>query len=171
VHATPDDWTPFKNKLQFLVADLLYRRVEMSATSVDLLMELWALSMDGFDASSPFRSRQHMHATIDSSSLGGVTWKCLVAGFSESPPRSAPSWKQTDYEVWYRDPDEVVRAMLDNPDFDGQFDMCPYIELDKCGKRCWSNLMSANIAWNHCISTKCCIRHPYNKLMTSQLKG
>ncbi|KAH9974793.1 hypothetical protein BGW80DRAFT_1490177 [Lactifluus volemus] len=149
-HATPDDWTPFENKLQFLVADLLYRRVEMSATSIDLLMELWASSMDGFGTSSPFRSHQHMYATVDSSSLGGVTWRCLVAGFSESIPRSAPSWKRTDYEVWYRDPDEVVRTMLDNPDFDGQFDMRPYIELDKRGKRCWSNFMSANIAWNHC---------------------
>jgi hypothetical protein len=97
----PDDWSPFENKVQFLVADLLYRHVEMSATNIDLLMELWASSMEDFDASSPFRSHQHMHAIIDLSSLSDAPWKCLVSGFSESVTRDAPSWKWTDYEVWY----------------------------------------------------------------------
>ncbi|KAH9982991.1 hypothetical protein BGW80DRAFT_1434184 [Lactifluus volemus] len=136
--------------VQFLVADLLYRRVEMSAANIDLLMELWGLSVEGSDESSPFQNHQHLHATIDSSALGDVPWKCLITGFSEDVARDAPSWKQTDYEVWYRDPDEVVRTMLDNPGFNGQFDFCPYVELDKDRKRCWSNVMSANIAWYHC---------------------
>ncbi|KAH9957036.1 hypothetical protein BGW80DRAFT_1257454 [Lactifluus volemus] len=74
----------------------------------------------------------------------------LVTGFSEDVSRNAPTWKQTAYEVWYRNPDEVVRLTLDNPDFSGQFDVCPYIELDVNDKRRWANVMSANIAWNHC---------------------
>jgi hypothetical protein len=124
----------------------------MSAANVDLLMELWGLSMEGFNGSSPFQSHQHLHTTIDSSTLGDVPWKCLIAGFSEDVAEDAPSWKQMNYEVWYRDPDEVVRMMLDNLDFNGQFDFCPYVELDKDNKRRWSNIMSANIAWYHCVS-------------------
>jgi Plavaka transposase len=142
----------------------------MSATNIDLLMELWASSMEDFDASSPFRSHQHMHTIIDSSSLSDAPWKCLVSGFSESVTRDAPSWKQTDYEVWYRDPDQVVHMMLDNPDFNGQFDLCPYVELDKHGKCCWSNVMSANIAWNRCVSIKYCVHLPCNTLTASQSK-
>lgn len=41
---------------------------------------------------------------------------------------------QTQYEVWYHDPEAVVSAMLSNPDFEGQFDLCPYIDLDAHGK-------------------------------------
>ncbi|KAH9952265.1 hypothetical protein BGW80DRAFT_1261011 [Lactifluus volemus] len=40
--------------------------------------------------------------------------------------------------------------MLDNHNFSGQFDICPYIELDVNNKCRWANVMLANIAWNHC---------------------
>jgi Plavaka transposase len=145
----PNNWTPFENKIQFLVANLLYHHVEMSATNVDLLMELWGSSING---SSPFQSHQHLHATIDLSSLSDVPWKCFITSFSEDVTRDAPSWKWTDYEVWYCDPDEVVCTMLDNLDFNGQFDFCPYVKLDKDYKHCWSNIMSTNIDWYHCVS-------------------
>ncbi|KAH9954878.1 hypothetical protein BGW80DRAFT_1439609 [Lactifluus volemus] len=148
--ATPDDWSPFESRVQFLVGDLLYRRVEMSASNVDMLMDLWEIFMDGSGVSAPFRSHQHMHAVIDSSPLGDVPWQCLTTGFSEDITRDAPNWQQMAYEVWFRDPNEVIRVMLDNHDFSGQFDVCPYIELDVNNKRRWANVMSANIAWNHC---------------------
>jgi hypothetical protein len=59
---------------------------------------------------------------------------------------------QTSYEVWYRNPETVISMMLDNPDFEGQFDLCPYVDLDDAGRRHWSNVMSGNIAWRHCVS-------------------
>ncbi|EDR13269.1 uncharacterized protein LACBIDRAFT_322804 [Laccaria bicolor S238N-H82] len=37
-------------------------------------------------------------------------------------------------EICYHDPDAIIWNMLDNPDFKGQFDYVPYIELDKSGK-------------------------------------
>jgi len=45
----------------------------------------------------------------------------------------APSWRHTTYEVWYRDLEIVVSNMLSNTDFDGQFDICLYIDLDAHG--------------------------------------
>jgi hypothetical protein len=36
--------------------------------------------------------------------------------------------------------------MLDNPDFEGQFNLHPYVDLDADGKHRWSNVMSGNIA-------------------------
>lgn len=64
----------------------------------------------------------------------------------------APSYKQQEYEVWYRDPETVLRNMLENPDFDGEFDTTPYVEIDEGESRRLSDFMSANYAWRHCVS-------------------
>jgi hypothetical protein len=108
--------------------------------------------MAEFDAPAPFQSYQDMHTIIDSSKLGDVPWECLVTGFSEDVDEHAPAWMQRSYEVWYRDPEKVVSTMLDNPDFKEQFDLRPYIDLDAAGMRRWSNVMSGNAAWRHCVS-------------------
>jgi len=152
VTAPQGDWSPFDSEVQFSLADLLYRRAELSTTNIDTLLELWASSLDGFNATSPFRSHQEMHSIIDSSILGDVPWQCMVTGVPEDIDEHAPSWMQTNYEVWYRDPDTVVSMMLDNPDFEGQFDLCPYVDIGADGKRRWNNLMSGNIAWRCCVS-------------------
>jgi hypothetical protein len=58
----------------------------------------------------------------------------------------------TQYEVWYQDPEAVASSMLSNPDFDGQFDLCPYIDLDAHGKHRWNNVMSGNMVWRRSVS-------------------
>ena len=146
------DWSPFDSEAQFSLADLLYRRAELSSANIDTLLELWARSLADVDASAPFRSHQEMHLIIDSSILGDVPWQCMVTGVSEDVDGNSPSWMQRTYEVWYRDPDAVVSMMLNNPDFEGQFDLRPYVEIDADGKRRWNNLMSGNIAWRRCVS-------------------
>lgn len=138
--------------MQFTLADLLYRRAELSTTNINTLLELWARSLADFDASAPFRSYQEMHSIIDASMLGNVPWQCLVTEVSEDVDEHAPSWMQTSYEVWYRDPDAVVTMMLNNPDFEGQFDLCPYVDIGADGRRRWSDFMSGNIAWRRCVS-------------------
>ena len=92
-----------------------------------------------------------MYTTIDSSVLGDVPWQCMATEVPEDVDERAPSWIQTSYEVWYRDPEIVVSDMLSNPDFDGQFDMCPYVELDANGEHRWSNVMLGNIAWRRSV--------------------
>ena len=148
-----DDWAPFANKVQFELADLIYRRAELSATTTDTLLDLWADSMAGLDGSAPFKNHQEMHAAIDSSNLGDVPWECLETRFPGDVDESAPSWMQTTYEVWYRNPDAIVLTMLANPDFDGQFDLRPYVDLNADGIRRWNNVMSGNVAWRKSVST------------------
>ncbi|KAH9038559.1 hypothetical protein EDB85DRAFT_1860463 [Lactarius pseudohatsudake] len=143
------DWTPFDSEAQFMLADLLFRRAEMSASNIDTLVDIWAQSTAEVNQPPPFESHEHMYATIDASTLGDVPWKCFIAGFSGNVDNSSPEWMRTSYDVWYRDPDVVVSNMLSNPDFAGQFDLRPYIDLDSGGKRRWSNVMSGNIAWRH----------------------
>jgi len=75
-----------------------------------------------------------MQAFIDSSMLGNSPWQCL-SRLPDGIDEHAPGWKRATYEVWYRNPNAVVSAMLDNPDFNGQFDLCPYINLCADGRR------------------------------------
>jgi hypothetical protein len=150
--AQQGDWSPFDSEIQFKVADLLYRSVEMSAASLDTLFELWDMSMSCFDACGPFRSHQEMHDILDSSVLGDIPWQCVVTGIADSVTEHSPTWMQKRYEVWYRDPEAVISTMLANQDFNGQFDLCPYIDLDASGRRRWNNVMSGNIAWRRCVS-------------------
>ncbi|TFK58882.1 hypothetical protein BDN72DRAFT_781471 [Pluteus cervinus] len=150
--ASNDDWGSYDDDLQFHVADFLYRQDEMSQPNMNYLLHLWALSLMKYGALGPFANYQHLFDTIDATSVGDVPWKCLMVEPDRDgvPPDSLPSWKRQDYEVWYRDPDVVIKNMLDNPDFDGEFDYHPYVHLNRDGKREWCDYMSANFAWTQC---------------------
>ena len=55
------------------------------------------------------------------------------------------------YKVWYRNPDAVISVMLGNPDFNGQFDLHPYVNLNPDGTCQWNNVMSGNLAWRNSV--------------------
>ena len=101
--------------------------------------------MSEFNAPSPMKDHKELHALIDLSALGNIPWLCMVTSFNKDSEHIS-SWKQAKYEVWYYNPNIVVSNMLANPNFNGQFDFCPYIDLDEHQKQCWSNIMSGNIA-------------------------
>jgi len=145
---------PFSSKVPFKVADLLYHCAKLSAPNIDTLLDLWAQSFEEFDGDqhAPFVNHEDLHTTIDLSTLGDVPWQCLVTGVSGNTDEHSPSWMWTHYKVWYRDPGAVVSAMLSNPDFEGQFDLCPYVDLDAHGKCRWNNVMSGNLAWQRSVS-------------------
>jgi hypothetical protein len=107
---------------------------------------------DWIDASAPFKNHQDIHSTIDSSTLGDIPWECLKTRFPGDVDESAPSWMRSMYEVWYRNPDAVISAMLGNPDFKGQFDLRPYVDLNRDGTCRWNNIMSGNLAWRKSVS-------------------
>ncbi|KAF9499199.1 hypothetical protein BDN71DRAFT_1384458 [Pleurotus eryngii] len=142
-------WAPFTGPSEFLLADLLFRKVEMSTTRQNELFDILNMMLEAYGDASPFSSSQDMYNTIDSAHVGGVPWECLVSMPSEDLPHDAPIWKRKPYEIWYRNPDAVLRSLLDNPDFHGEFDYTPYIELDEEGKRCWTDFFSGNFAWRH----------------------
>ncbi|KAF8799694.1 hypothetical protein BYT27DRAFT_7227703 [Phlegmacium glaucopus] len=147
--AGPDNWDLFDDEVQFLTGDFLYRQEEMSAGNIDTLLDLWALSMAKNDDLGPFTSYEHMYATIDNINQGDAPWKSFTMSYAGELGPNAPSWQLEDYEVWFRDPDVVIRNMLNNPDFAGQFDYAPCIDLDKAGQRRWNEFMSGNFSWRH----------------------
>ena len=59
---------------------------------------------------------------------------------------------QQQYEVWYRDPHEVVHQLLGNPEFAKELDLRPYREfLLEGDMRQYGNFMSGDWAWQQVV--------------------
>ncbi|KII90591.1 hypothetical protein PLICRDRAFT_106965 [Plicaturopsis crispa FD-325 SS-3] len=142
-----NDWAPFDDRIQFELSEFLFTKVEMSQSNINTLMELWAASLLPHDGHPPFSGHEDMHATIDAIPHGDVPWQSFSVSPAKDVAADAPSWMHTEYDVWFRDPREVVRVMLDNPDFDGEIDFGPYRDFDKDGKRVLKDFMSGDWSW------------------------
>lgn len=142
-------WFPFASQMQFETADFLFRKAEMSQADIDILMRLWATTTS--DGRAPFQNHQEMLATIDAIKSGDIPWQSFSARYSgDIPPESPPDWMLREYTVYFRDPLSVIRSMISNPDFKGQFDYAPYREFEG-GQRCLEDLMSGNWAWKQAV--------------------
>ncbi|KAF9492166.1 hypothetical protein BDN71DRAFT_1483874 [Pleurotus eryngii] len=75
-----------------------------------------------------------MYDTIDTSTQGNAPWNCLEVSYSDNVPENAAAWKKKTYKVWYRDPDVVLCNLLNNPNFNGEFDYASYMETVDLGK-------------------------------------
>ena len=124
----------------------------MAVPDINYLMEMWAFSKAQDNNVGPFDSYDHMYTTINATTFGDAPWKSFVGSWSGEVGPKSPSWQSAEYEVWYHDPDTVLKNLLDNSDFDGQFDYVPYVEAGKDGKQRWNNFMSRNFAWRYTVS-------------------
>ena len=106
------------------------------------------------DKGSPFASHKELYKKIDSIENGDVVWKSATIKHPHAGqnPSDTPAWKLQEYEVWYRDPKAVIQTMLSNPDFKDGFDYAPYMVYDEKDERILGNFMSADWAWNQCVS-------------------
>ncbi|KAG1837010.1 hypothetical protein F4604DRAFT_1885875 [Suillus subluteus] len=144
-----DNWTPFRNHVKFETAEFLYIQNQMPANQADRLLNLWATTLLKHGESPPFADHQDLYATIDSIPLGEVKWQGFSCTYSdEKPDGSYPPWMDGSYDVWYRDPQEVVRNMLANPAYSDEMDYRPYREYSTDGdEHQFRDLMSADWAW------------------------
>lgn len=143
------DWSPFNSQVQFETADFLFKKAEMSQGNIDILMELWAST--SADGQAPFQDHRDMLETIDDIDGGDTPWQSFTASYSGTkPPGNPPDWMLKNYTVFFRDPRAVVRSIISNPDFDGQFDYAPYAEFEDEKQR-WTDIMSGNWAWKQAV--------------------
>jgi hypothetical protein len=149
----PNDWTPYDNRLQFEVADFIFRRNQMSAGDVNFLLNLWAASLAIHSSEPPFSKATHLYDTIDSTPLGDAAWQSFSLQYNGPQPESnVPSWMQAEYDVWFRDPCTLVHNLLSNPDFKSDFDYAPFQERTGEGLHRFKDFMSANWAWKQSVS-------------------
>ena len=121
----------------------------MSQGNIDILMELWAST--SADGRAPFRDHRDMLATIDAIKGGDTPWQSFTASYSGTkPPGNPPDWMLKKYTVFFRDPLAVVRNIISNPDFSGQFDYAPYMEFED-EKQHWTDIMSGKWAWKQAV--------------------
>lgn len=123
----------------------------MSQADIDLLMELWALSMEQYEGEAPFADHDELFAAIDNICVRDAPWKCFETVIPDNLPRDSPEWLSQSYQVWFQDPDTVIWNILSNPDFAKEFDMTPFIDLDTKGKQHWNDFMSGNYSWQHVV--------------------
>lgn len=115
-------------------------------------MDLFAAFGNRFGASPPFADAADMHSVIDSIPLGDAPWYSFTGRYTGTiPETNAPSWMSAKYDIWCRNPLDVVQNLLRNPDFKNEFDYAPYREYDNRKKRQYHNFMSGNWAWRHAV--------------------
>ncbi len=120
----------------------------MGQQKVDRLMDLWAATLLKHGDAPPFANHKDMHNVIDAIPLGDVPWKCFSVKYTgEIPECKPPTWMFQNHEIYYRDPDAVIRQMLENPDFAHGFDPIPRREFDARDQQVFSDFMTGNWAW------------------------
>ncbi|KAF8816026.1 hypothetical protein BYT27DRAFT_7078340, partial [Phlegmacium glaucopus] len=150
-YTTPDasDWTPFNDRVEFEMADFLYRRNQMPGVQIDELFNIWATSLHENAGQPPFANHDDAYGAIDAIPRGGEPWSSFSVRYSgELPEGEAPPWMLTPYDVHFRDPRTVLRNQLSNPDFKDEVDYTPLREYGPKNERIWSNFMSGNWAWS-----------------------
>jgi hypothetical protein len=152
----PTDWSPFSSRIEFETAEFLYKRNQMSAGDIDTLLELWAATLIDAGAAPPFSGHRELYKTIDDAKVGEVPWESFHVCYEGDVPGAAsepPSWMISDFEVWYRNPHDVVKNMLANRDFDNEMDAAPYRDYDTEGSRQYQHFMSGDWAWRQAVAT------------------
>lgn len=127
----------------------------MSKDEFNCLMQIWAHTLHPHD-DPPFVDVNDMHATIDAIQHGDAPWQSCTISFKEASdnaePDSAP-WKVKTYEVWYRDPQVILKLQLGNRDFAGEMDYAPKKVYDsEKKKRRYQDFMSGQWAWEQAVS-------------------
>ncbi|KAG1867189.1 hypothetical protein DFJ58DRAFT_714439 [Suillus subalutaceus] len=144
--APPTDWTPYQNRVEFKTAEFLFMQNQMSTKQIDTLLDLWAATLIRHDDAPPFANHKDMHAAINATPVGDVPWKSFMMCYNGIKPQdNIPPWMTTKYDVWCRDPLELVCNMLANPDFDGEIEVSPYCDYTTDNKQYW--IMSGDWAW------------------------
>ena len=130
----------------------------MSAGDINFITGLWVVSLVPHNDSPPFENAKDMHNTIDSMPLGNIPWQSFTLNYNGPPPENlgpdgkAPPWKTTDYNIWFQDLGLLVRELIANPKFKGQFDFVPYQEYSADDQHHLENFMSRDWAWKQVAS-------------------
>lgn len=147
-----DDWSPFVLRAGFELSELLYTAAPLSNNVIDKLLDIWSATLVPHNDSAPILDHTDLHTTIDAIKLGHVPWKSYTVRYNGLRPENAavPEWMATDYQLWYRDPRQVIHNLFKNPDLINGIDYVPYREFDGDERR-YSDFMSGDWAWKQCV--------------------
>jgi Plavaka transposase len=145
-----NNYSPFSNRTEFELMELLYVHAEMSAGRIDKLMNLLAALNAG---QPPFASHHELYSLIDAIKQGEIPWNSFSIAYNGTIPqdgRPTPPWMVELHEIWFRDPLQVLEAQIGNPEFKNVMDFSPKRVYRK-GTRQYEDLMSGNWAWDQAV--------------------
>ena len=147
----PNDYSPFTDRGAFELADLIFRKAQMSGGNINDLLQIWASTLPA-DEDPPFINKQHLYDTIDQIELGDAPWHSFSISFDgEVAEGDITPWKHAAYDVWYRDPQVVLKNQLKNPDFAKEMDFAPKEVRDENDKRRYCDFMSGDWVWRQAV--------------------
>jgi hypothetical protein len=158
------DWAPFDSRVGFELAEFIYAEAELSKKKANRLLELWAATLVPHGTQPPIKDYADLLQKIDSVPLGNIPWECFSLGYDGPPSETTHTaeWKTAKYEVWFRNPREVIKGILGNVEFDGHIDYSAYQEFEG-SQRLYSNMMSGNWVWRQSV------RYPVHTTAVSYL--
>jgi len=98
----PSNYSPFSSWESFLLADLLFRCIQMSAGNIDDLMECLAHLVPP-DQDPPFADSRNLYDTIDAAHEGHIPWRSVKLSYQAAEGEDVNNipWKSKTFEVWY----------------------------------------------------------------------
>jgi len=148
----PHDWTPYNGCVEFELTDFLFCRNQMSASNINLLLNIWAATLTLHNNDPPFHNHTDLYNIIDSTPIGDVPWESFIVKYDGDIPNSERSpWMDEEFEVWFCNPRELIHNMLTNPDFDSEFDCSPFHEYDTDNNHHFHNFMSGDWVWKQAV--------------------
>ena len=147
-----DDWSPFVSRAGFELAEFMFTDAELSQRKINKLLELWAATLIPHNDSPPITNHRNLHQQVDAIKLGNVQWENTRLKYDGPLPNTIrhPEWKTTEYDVWYRDPRQVIKNLLASPELEGHIDYAAYQEFNG-ERRQYGNVMSGNWAWQQSV--------------------
>ena len=147
-----DDWTPFTSREGFELAEILYLKTHLSRNIINQLLDIWSATLIPHDNLPPITNHEDLHAQIDAIGLGNVPWKSYTAHYQWLRPKNGPipEWMTAEYQLWYRDPRQVIHNILANPEFASGTDYAPHRDF-RDEKRQYCDFMSGDWAWDQCV--------------------
>ena len=148
-----DDWTPYRNQLEFETAKHFFSNAQMPAGEIDNILYLWGLSLATHRDKPLFADHRDLYETIDSTPISDAPWRSFGIKYQGShPSRDLPSWMNQTYDIWYRNPCAIIKNIFSNTDFDGEIDYVPYHDFSEDGSRKYKDFMSGDWAWEQVVS-------------------
>ena len=116
-------------------------------------MQYWAHSLPP-NHDPPFIHSRDLYSTIDLAKTGHIAWHQFTLSYQveEGEDVSDIPWKSKMFEVWYRDPQEVLKIQLSNQDFEHEMDfVAKRVFNPHTNNQHYQDFMSGEWAWEQSV--------------------
>jgi hypothetical protein len=114
-------------------------------------MQNWAARPES-EGDPPFADHDDLYHTIDATEIGHVPWQSFDITYNGPiPAGDTTPWKKKPFTIHFRDPREIIKHQLANPDFKSEMDFAPKRVFAADGTREYEDFMSGNWAWRQAV--------------------